>query len=107
MLYFNFIRQTLNIGKVQTRYLNLTEAQRDSLREAIEAQDCTTQHHFDAGNQTAAHDFLMQHGLDQVSRTSLDSRWNAQWSSSWSIQDGEDYRRRTLYQWCTSIVVDL
>ena len=108
LVYFNFIRLTLNIGKVQTHYLCLTEAQ----QEAIKIQDCTTwmQYHFDTRNQTTMHEFLMQHGLNQVSCTSLDSHWNAQWSSSWSIQDGEDYRRWTLYQWyilnCWHVIVN-
>ena len=52
----------------------------------------------------------MQHGLDQVSGNSLDSRWNTQWSSGWSVQDGENYRTRTLYQWyvlyCLHVVVN-
>ena len=87
---------TLNIRKVQTHYLCLIMAQ----QEAIGTHDGRMiQHHFDVSNQAAAHDFLMHHGLDQVSWTSLDSHWNAQWSSGWSIKDGEDYRRWTLYQW--------
>ena len=84
--------------KVQTRYLCLTAAQRQAI-ETLNDQGCTTQYQFNASNQTVAYDILTQHGLDQASRNSLDSHWNIQWSSGWSVQNGEDYRTRTLYQW--------
>ena len=107
--FVSLIRLLLNIGlakvqtrsKVQTRYLCLTAAQREAIETQLEGT--AMEYHFNASNQAAAYDFLMQHSLDQVSHSSLDSRWNVQWSSGWSIQDGEDYRTRTLYQWYLSI----
>ena len=97
------IRLLLNIGlaKVQTHYLCLTAAQWEAIETQLEG--ATMEYHFNASNQAAAYDFLMQHSFDQVSRSSLDSCWNVQWSSGWNIQDGEDYRTQTLYQWYLSI----
>ena len=95
VIYFSLKKSALNIGKVQTRYLCLTAAQRQTIENLCD-QGCATEYQFDASNQAAAHDFLTQHGLDQVSRNSLDSHWNTQWSSGWSVQDGEDYRTLSM-----------
>lgn len=50
-------------------------------------------------SQTEARRLLSQLSLDSVSRSSLDSRWNVQWSTRWDIGDEGDGRRRILFQW--------
>lgn len=54
----------------------------------------------DRGSQSAAQTLLIELGLDRISRKSLESRWNVQWSNGWTIGDGDDLRRRMLFQWC-------
>lgn len=49
--------------------------------------------------QAEAQSFLRLHGLDLEARSDLESRWNIQWSTRWSLKTGSDTRRRSLYQW--------
>jgi hypothetical protein len=54
----------------------------------------------DVDSQQRAQELLSQLGLDRQSRSSLESRWNIQWSNSWDVGvDGADSRRRILFQW--------
>lgn len=52
----------------------------------------------DLAQQQHAHKILKELGLDCESRKLLESKWSAQWSTSWSLRQG-DGRTQTLYQW--------
>lgn len=47
--------------------------------------------------QARANTFLREKDLTAASLEQLESRWNVSWSNGWSV--GNDYRKRTRYQW--------
>ena len=58
-------------------------------------------------SQESAQDLLQQLGLDQPSRSSLDSCLNIQWSNSWNVgpEEAGDSRKRILFQWYLQLTV--
>jgi hypothetical protein len=85
--------------QAQTRYLAHTAEQVTAVAQTY--NDNRHDHHTfvkgDAAGQQCAQDLLLQLGLDRLSRSSLESRWNIQWSNGWV--DKTDFRRRILFQW--------
>ena len=94
---------------MQTRFLSHTIEQAKATTDlyANGRQDCHLFTPEDPCSQEVAQALLRQLGLDRQSRTSLDSRWNVQWSNSWNIGPEEmgDTRRRILFQWYLTPVV--
>ncbi|KAF8874445.1 hypothetical protein CPB84DRAFT_1853613 [Gymnopilus junonius] len=87
-------------ARVQTRHLAHTPEQAKQVSQ-LYAESSETRRHFtkgDASSQRQARQLLEQLGLDEESRSSLESHWNVQWSTSWNVEDG-DKRRRILFQW--------
>ncbi|KAF5381270.1 hypothetical protein D9615_008377 [Tricholomella constricta] len=87
-------------AKVELRYLAHTDEQRVAITDLYASKQdlCLT---YPTSKVSAQHDaqaFLLSLGLDSGSRENLESRWSVQWSTSWSLQNGQDSRKRVLYQ---------
>jgi hypothetical protein len=98
-----------NIWQVQTRFLSHTSEQAQATTDlyANNRQDCQLFIPEDLRSQECARNLLLQLGLDRPSRSSLDSRWNVQWSNSWIVgpEKEGDTRKRILFQWYLQLIV--
>lgn len=87
--------------QVYTQYLQLQPEQKTQLntmyqQSAVLSMDFSAD---DPGAQALAQTKLMEIGLDRNARNALESRWNIQWSTSWSLKKVNDQRKRILFQW--------
>ena len=94
--YMSYLSRLL---KVQTRYLAHNNEQASTMADIYSDRrfEICLFKRGDWQSQKEAQELLVQLGLDRISRRSLDSRWNAQWSNSWALES--DFQRKTLYQW--------
>ncbi|KAF8057038.1 hypothetical protein FPV67DRAFT_1456570 [Lyophyllum atratum] len=87
-------------AKVEVRFLSHTDEQRAATATVYENSQHTC-YTYCSGNSPAQQDarrLLTSLGLDSYSRAKLESRWSVQWSTSWPVQSGKDWRRRLLFQ---------
>ncbi|KAF8804230.1 hypothetical protein BYT27DRAFT_7214085 [Phlegmacium glaucopus] len=86
-------------SNVYTRHLTHTPHQVATIKLIYE--QCKHDIHYFEENQPEsqynAQLLLVKLGLDRPSRCQLESRWNVQWSTSWTV-GSRDKRRRILYQ---------